>query len=84
MPQDSAKPPAKKAARPQGDQVASPSDSQLTRTPPQGGGVDVKPFNFGAPPRYVKYNIATRVLADPAARTRFSQPYSGQRRLWPE
>lgn len=82
MPQESEKSPAKKAANPQSSPVTAPSDTQLTRTPPQGAGVEPKPFTFGAPPRYVKYNIATQVLADPAARMRFSQPYSGQRRLW--
>ena len=63
-------------------QVAAPADSDPGRRPPQGTGVGTKPFSHGAQPRYVKYNIATKVLADPVARTRFSQPYSGQRRLW--
>ena len=61
---------------------AAPSGAEPVRRPPQGTGVDPKPFAFGAPPRYVKPNIAVRVLADPVARETFSQPYSGQRRLW--
>ena len=61
---------------------AVPSSTDPLRTPPQGASVEPKPFNFGAPPRYVKYNVAVKVLADPVARTTFSQPYSGQRRLW--
>lgn len=60
--------------------AATGNDAQ--RVPPQGAGVPQKPFSYGAPPRYVKYNIAVRVLADPVARTTFSQPYSGQRRFW--
>ncbi len=56
----------------------------LTRRPPQSAGVDPRLFTLGASPRHVRYGIATRILADPAARTRFSQPYSGQRRLWQE
>ena len=61
---------------------AAPSGAEPMRKPPQGAGVEQKPFNYGAPPRYVKYNIAVKVLANPVARETFSQPYSGQRRLW--
>ena len=61
---------------------AAPSGTDPVRTPPQGASVEPKPFLYGAPPRYVKYNVAVKVLADPVARTTFSQPYSGQRRLW--
>jgi len=62
-------------------QVAQ-SGPESVRRPVQGASVEPKPFNYGAPPRYVKYNVAVKVLADPVARTTFSQPYSGQRRFW--
>ena len=75
--------PAAPAQSPAAPAQSPKAAAQALRRPPQGGVVDVKPFTYGAPPRHVKYNIATRVLADPVARTRFSQPYSGQRRLWP-
>lgn len=60
----------------------TPSSTDPTTVPPQGAGVDPKPFTMGAPPRFVKYGIAVKVLADPVARETFSQPYSGQRRYW--
>ena len=59
-----------------------PSDGEPARVPPQGGAVEPKPFAYGAPPRFVKYGVAVKVLADPVARNSFSQPYSGQRRFW--
>ena len=72
------------AQDPETSQTQKPAAARSPHMEPpvdiQGGG---KPFSLGAPPRYVKYNIATKILADPEARMRFSQPYSGQRRLWP-
>ncbi len=82
MPEQPKEPKGQQPSRPPGGPDAAPSSTVPVRTPPQGAGVDPKPFVFGAPPRYVKYNIAVRVLADPIARETFSQPYSGQRRLW--
>jgi hypothetical protein len=67
---------------PPGSPEASPSDVVSTKSPPQGAGVELKPFAYGAPPRFVKYGVAIKVLADPVARNTFSQPYSGQRRFW--
>ena len=82
MAKEPEKPQTPKPAAAPSPQAAVPAGSQPGRRPPQGGSVEPKPFSLGAQPRYVKYNIATKVLADPVARTRFSQPYSGQRRLW--
>lgn len=82
MAKEPEKPQAPKPAAGHSPQMAAPADPQFGRRPPQGGSAGAKPFSLGAQPRHLKYNIATKVLADPVARTRFSQPYSGQRRLW--
>ena len=82
MPEQPKTPKGERPDTPANAPQAAPSGTDPLRIPPQGPGVEQKPFLYGAPPRYVKYNVAVKVLADPVARTTFSQPYSGQRRLW--
>jgi hypothetical protein len=82
MPQQPKTRPGEQTNAPANLPQAASSSTDPMRVPTQGAGVEQKPFKYGAPPRYVKYNVAVKVLADPVARTTFSQPYSGQRRLW--
>ncbi len=56
--------------------------SMVTRQPPQSRGHSQQSGPLGAEPDVQRLNVAMRVLADPVARTSFSQPYSGQQRSW--